>query len=226
MSELDKFLLEIDRSAIHARAREAKDRDLRIATAVSLLVLEQSGRFTRELFATLRRAPVPSSTGIRGASSFDAATFETAAFIDYSLLAKDLGSPDDRSGDHDDLDGDDDSNEADPYCVAVRNAHHLTGAILNSLVSFSVNEKIFPNRPIAYTMRARRQGLVEMFEGILIQAVENGAPAALHSTGISLDLGLPVIVGLSARTFAITTLPALEEVARNVVEHAAELGFE
>lgn len=75
-------------------------------------------------------------------------------------------------------------------------------------------------------MRARRQGLVEMFEGILIEAVENGAPSTLRSGAISLSLHLPLTVGLSARTFAVTTLPALEEVARNVVSRAAELGLE
>lgn len=112
MSELDDFLSKIDRGQIHARAREAKEPQLRIATAISLLVLEQSGRFTRDLFGALRAAPVPRQTANQGASNFDAAAFEAAAFSHYCLLAKHLGSPDDQF-DNDDTDEDDDADEAD-----------------------------------------------------------------------------------------------------------------
>jgi hypothetical protein len=220
MSKLDGFLLEIDRNAIYARAKEATEPGLRLATAISLLALEQSGRFTRGLFTSLQQTPGASSTSSRGATHFDAAAFETAAFIHYALLAEHLKPP--NGGD---IDKDDDLDEADPHFVAVRDAHHLSGKILSSLLSFSVNEKIFLNRPIAYSMRSGRRGLVQMFEGVLIEAVENGAPATLCSTGIILNLSVPV-VALCARSFAITTLPALEEVARNVVAHASELGFE
>lgn len=133
VSQLDEFLAKIDRSQIHARAREAQETELRTATAISLLVLEQSGRFTRDLFGA----------------------FETAAFIHYALLAEHLGSPDEFDAD----DEDDDEVEADPYVAAVRHAHHLTALIVNSLVSFKANEKIFENRPIAYAMRAAWTGI-------------------------------------------------------------------
>lgn len=222
MSELDGFLSKIDRSQIHARAREVKNAQLRTATAISLLVLEQSGRFTRDLFRALRTGPIANSAAIQEASNFDAAAFETAAFIHYSLLSKHLGSPDDQSDDDYDIDMDD-ADEADPYFVSVRDAHHLTGTILNSLVSFSANENIFRNRPIAYSLRGRQQGLVD--EGVLIEAIENGAPATLRSRAVNLTLQLPIVVSLNARTFAVTMLPVLEEVARNVVDHTAELGL-
>jgi hypothetical protein len=50
VSKLDEFLSMIDRETIPARAKEVKSPELRLATTLSLLVLEQSGRFTRELF--------------------------------------------------------------------------------------------------------------------------------------------------------------------------------
>lgn len=225
MSELDRVLSAMDHHFIYAQAKEAKTSDLRIATAISFTALMEAGRFTRDLFTGLREAPNPVSTDLRSGSSFDAGVFETAAFIHYSLLAKYLGSPDDEAGDDDDLDEDKDSDEADPYFVAVRDAHHLTGGILNSLVSFGANEEVFLNRPIAYAMRGRQVALVEMFEGVLIEAVETGVPATLHSKTVSLSLGLTLIAGLRARNFFVTKLPALVKLTRNVVEHADDLGL-
>ena len=223
MSQLDDFLSMIERDAIPARARESKDPELRVPTAVCLLVLEQSGRFTRELFAALKGAPIPLSASIQSPTGFDAVAFETAAFIHYSLLAPYLLAPDDLSDDHGDWD--DGADEEDPYFAAMRTAHHLTAAMLSSMVSFTVDDKVFANRPIAYAIRAPRQASVEMFEGVLLEAVETGRAATLRSTGISSSASLPVIVGLNARTFAITMLPALEKVARSVVDHASELGL-
>jgi hypothetical protein len=219
VSKLDEFLSMIDRETIPARAKEVKSPELRVATTLSLLVLEQSGRFTRELFEALRQAPTGPSSAIQRSSSFDAAAFETAAFIHYSLLAKHLGVP------GDDFD-DDEEDEDDAYFVAARSAHHLTASILNSMVEFTVNDKVFGNRPIAYSMRAGRQASVEAFEGILVETIEKGSPAALRPGAVSLDLGLSVIAGIHARTFATTTLPALVDVAHNIVDHSAELGLE
>jgi hypothetical protein len=218
VSKLDEFLSMIDRKAIPARAREVRVPELRVATTLSLLVLEQAGRFTRELFDALHRAPIGPSSAIQRPSSFDAAAFETAAFIHYSLLAKHLGVPGD--------DVDDDEDEADAYFLAARSAHHLTAGIINSMVEFPVNEEVFGNRPIAYSMRAGRQSSVEAFEAILIEAIEKGMPAALRAGAVSLDLGLSVTAGTHVRTFATTTLPALVEVAHNVVDHAEELDLE
>lgn len=219
-SRLGDFLSKITPGAIQAQALAVKDPELRIPTAISLLVLEQSGRFTRELFAALAEPPVPVSTPLGGAARFDAVAFETAAFVHYSLLAKHLGSP------HDELENDDGSDDDDPYFVAVRDASQLTASILGSLVAFGVNEQIFVNRPLAYSMRARRQGFVEMFEGILIEAIESASPATLRARGVSLDLGLSLVVSLRARAFALTMLPAFGQVARNAVEKAADLGFD
>lgn len=220
-SQLYGFLAAIDRSAIHARAREQRVPELRVAAAISLLVLEQSGRFTREISAAARDTPVTDAVADRISSSFDAAAFEVAAFLHYSIMAKHLGSSDDE------IDYDEESDEDDPYFNAVRAAHRLTGGILDSLTSFKMGEQIFLNRLIAYSMLiARRKPLVEMFEGVLIEAIETGVPATLRATGISEDLGLSLAVGLKTRAFAITTLPAFVEVARNVVAPAAELGFE
>jgi hypothetical protein len=124
----------------------------------------------------------------------------------------------------DDLD-DDEEDEADAYFVAARSAHHLTASIVNSMVEFTVNEQVFGNRPIAYSMRGR-QASVEVFEGLLSEAIEKGMPAALRPGAVSLDLGLSVIAGIHARTFATTTLPSLVEVAHNIVDHATELDLD
>ena len=116
-------------------------------------------------------------------------------------------------------------NDDDPYFVAVRDALHLSEGFINSLASFTVNQQVFINRPSVYSTRARRQALVETFEGILLEVVQTGVPAGLRSTGVSPDVKRTMIVGVHTRTFGTTTLPVFKEVARNVVQNAAKLGF-
>lgn len=221
-SQLNDFLSGLTPGVIMAQASTDKDPELRATTLISLLVLRQSGRFARELFATLAQAPVPVSTSLKGAARFDAVVFETAAFVHFALLAKHLRSPDDE--DDEDYEGSDD--DEDPYFVAVRDAMHLTGEVLGSLVAFAVNEQIFANRSVAYSMNVHRKGAVQMFEEILVAAIQTASPATMGTRGISLDIGLNLIVSLEAKSFALTMLPTFEQVTRNAVENPEKLGFE
>lgn len=219
-SELGDFLVKLTPGAIRSQSLAAKEPAMRIATAIALLILAQSARFARDLFATLAKPPVPVTTPLDGAARFDAVVFETAAFVHYALLAKHLNSPSDDLGDEDR------SHDDDPYFAAGRDSSLLTGSILSSLAAFDVNEEVFANRPIAYSMRAPRQSFIEMFEGILIQAIDRAAPAALRSDGVCLDLGLSLVVPMHVRAFATAMLPEFEQAVRNACDNASELGFD
>jgi hypothetical protein len=231
VSKLDEFLSQIRRDEIHAHARKSKN--LQLPTAITLLTLEQSGRFTRDLFAAFRKSPIPVAQNLFGGRNFDAAVFETAAFISYSFMAKELaaleGQRDEDEDEIDELDDEDASDEdrdATPYFSAVRDAHHLTWSFLEKFLSFNVNDKVFINRIFVYSDALhRRRSMVEVFEGMLIAAVEAGGAAPLRPQP-STTVGLSIMAATHARTFFIATLPTLVDVVHDVVKNRAKLGFD
>jgi hypothetical protein len=232
-TKLGSFLSGLSERAIQERVRSEKNIELRAPLAVSLIVLQSSGRFTTDLFRALRSSKVPGSASTSGAERFDATVYETAAFAHYALMAEGLRASveaddeDDEAWDEDDPDNTGGAKRpSDPYFELARDACHVSGMFLNALVSFELNKKRFVTRPLAYSTRARRQSMVHVFSAILIETIESGSLATLTSKSVSLDLGLSVLVPAHAHAFATSMLPAFQEILHNAVDKAAELGFE
>lgn len=209
-SRLEEFLSELTPSAIRSASLKARDEEMRVASAISLLVLAATHRFSSELADSVEKLSVKS--GVRPARmAFDVVAFEVAAFSHHALLTPFVEYSDDVNQDE---------SEDDPYFVVLRSAAHLSSSVLQGFTDLG-----FINRALSYSLPKRRSDAVTEFETILSSAIEGGSPKAGLRGPLSLDLGLTLALKIAIPGFCTNIVPALSVAARNVFENADELGL-
>lgn len=209
-SRLEEFLSELTPSAIRSASLKARDEEMRVASAISLLVLAATHRFSSELADSVEKLSVKS--GVRPARmAFDVVAFEVAAFSHHALLTPFVEYSDDVNQDE---------SEDDPYFVVLRSAAHLSSSVLQGFTDLG-----FINRALSYSLPKRRSDAVTEFETILSSAIEGGSPKAGLRGPLSLDLGLTLALRIAIPGFCTNIVPALSVAARNVFENADELGL-
>lgn len=214
-SRLEEFLSELTPSAIRSASLKARDEEMRVASAISLLVLAATHRFSSELADSVEKLSVKS--GVRPARmAFDVVAFEVAAFSHHALLAPFVEYSDDVNQDE---------SEDDPYFVVLRSAAHLSSSVLQGFTDLGLPEQFFINRALSYSLPKRRSDAVTEFETILSSAIEGGSPKAGLRGPLSLDLGLTLALKIAIPGFCTNIVPALSVAARNVFENADELGL-
>lgn len=215
-SRLEEFLSELTPSAIRSASLTARDEEMRVASAISLLVLAATHRFTSELADSMEKLSVKSGVRPARVVAFDVVAFEVAAFTHHALLAPFVEYSDDANQDE---------SEEDPYFVVLRSAAHLSSSVLQGFTDLGLPEQFFINRALSYSLPKRSSEAVTEFETILSSAIEGGSPKAGLRGPLSLDLGLTLALKIAIPGFCTNIVPALSVAARKVFENADELGL-
>jgi hypothetical protein len=217
-SRLEEFLSELTQSAIRSASLKGHDEEMRVATAISLLVLAASYRFASGLAVSV--AELSATIGAQKRPMgllFDVAAFEVAAFAHHALLAPFMAAHESDDFDQDEPD--------DPYFVVLRSAAHLSSSILQKFTDFGLPEEFLVNRALSYSLRERRSAPATQFEGILSSAIEGLSPKAGLRGPMSLDLGIGLGLKASIPAFCTHTMPALSVAARQAFDNADKLGL-
>lgn len=210
--KLETLIEKLDFDKVYEIAKE-RDEAMRTPTAISLALLVVVGKFCRSLrdsvarFNKMLRAPEPSAV------LYDVVAYEAAAFFHYSLMRDHL------SNENDDED-EDDGGEHDPYFDSLRDAAHLTSAIVNDDAAFDLPPEMFRNRILLYGLKRHTiEAELAEFQSILSCSIEAGTPAGGRSDRVSLDLPLGVALKTDIPIFYSTMIPALRETCRRLYNY-------
>ena len=219
---LEQFVGELRPEMIHAAAQRPDSLELRVGTAIALLVVGQAGAFARELRSNLQSLPPVGGRTILSASQYDAAAFEAAAFSFHCLL-KPFRGRNTLAGDEDE-DGDALDEDEGQFFNILKIATLLGGAVLQEQTTFSLGKKFFFNRAWYYGLRPRTF-LPDEFASVLIGAIAAETPNARRGGAPALELNLTFGTNIAATMYFTHMIPAIMRSARAAFDNADELGL-
>ncbi|MBY0494519.1 MAG: hypothetical protein K2Y23_09900 [Cyanobacteria bacterium] len=182
--------------------------DLRLAAGISILTLFIAQKLHTEVMTLVDALPsAVRKTAVNPAH--DVVVFEAAAYCHFQLMKEYLGD-------------EDDSHDGDYYFNALREAVHLTSALLKSHTEFSVDERLFANRVIRYSMKvgplAVRDETAEL-EALVLQSLQKGSPIGAAHAPTLLNLALGIALKTAIAIFHNTWMTPLRQTAQNLHQY-------
>jgi hypothetical protein len=219
---LATYIDSLTEESIIEQAQLAKGSSKGVETALSLMVLRQAGRFSRDLVSSVQQpGTVFEGSGVH-AEAFDAVVFETAAFLHYSMMARYLVETTEEG-----YDGLSDELLSNHTFLTLRGAYHATGQYLQGRTAFPFSSIVYNTIAFSYAASSQQGGFIQRFESLLLTALASGIPASLspqHTGGLSHSIDA-LTVAMRARAFALSQVPAFEQVSENAIRNARALGF-
>jgi hypothetical protein len=209
---LEVFLSELTPATIRSASVNGRDEEMRVATAISLLIFAAVYPFASNLIASTKKLSQIAGSKTVPAVAFDVVVFEAAAFCHHALLEPFLGESHDES-------------EDDQYFAVLQSSVHLSAAVLRRFTHFDLSENFFMNRISSYSLASGRSNPATKFETILSGAIEGGSPKSGLRGPLSLDVGVTLVLKTAIPAFCTHSVRALSVSARQTFENADKLGL-
>jgi hypothetical protein len=203
-----------------------EDPELRLPSAISMMVLRTTHRFCLGMFKMTKS--MGDSTGLPSMNPpYDVMAFEAAAYCHYWLM-RDCSTDSENCFGEADFQKDgvsdcaEDTREGDPYFHTLRVSTNLTNSLIVGYTNFNLHKHYFVRRVGSYlglgqAGRTHRE-VAALFERKLISSIMKGAPASGSKESTLGNLPL----GLAAKSYIPiyhqSHLIALAEAAKNLSE--------
>lgn len=177
--------------------RSVKNENLRLPSAISMLVLYTTNKFVAG-YSEMVRDTAKAAGVSRATIPYDAVAFEAAAYIYYWLMHQQLKPRDIEDEDEGEDTEEDDAH--DLYFTSVKEAMHITDLLFRRYVPFTLPEQFFSNRVISYAT----QPAPELFLRVLLSSQASGTPGPVKrpaAANLPGDLAAITYVGIFHKSY-------------------------